>query len=276
MGDAVVVGRRYDRKVAVVTGAASGIGRAITCRIVAEGGSVVGGDLNDDGLERLARELGDPVVGVATDVRKESEVAALVGTAVERFGRIDVAFNAAGLGSGGPVWELSEETWDATVDVCLKGCFFAVKHEALQLVKQGVGGAIVNIASLNSRVPMRGGSPYTASKAAVEMLTMNAALELAEYGIRVTAISPGLIATPLTEPLLRIPGAKEAYLERIPLGRVGTPEEIAATAAFLGSDEASYVSGANVFVDGGWALSGYPDLRPFLAKGSEADLKRDQ
>ena len=271
-----MIGRRYERKVAVVTGGASGIGRAIVNRIVAEGGSVVVGDLNEVRLTHLATELGDAVVGVVTDVRRESDVSALVATAVERFGRLDVAFNAAGLGRGGAVWELTEETWDATVDVCLKGCFFAVKHEALRLVEQGDGGAIVNIASLNSRVPMRGGSPYTASKAAVEMLTMNAALELAEYGIRVTAISPGLIATPLTEPLLTIPGAKAAYLERIPLGRVGTPEEIAATAAFLGSDEASYVSGANLFVDGGWALSGYPDLRPILATGFGANAKRDQ
>lgn len=182
--------------------------------------------------------------------------------AVDRFGRLDAGFNAAGIVGGAPIWELTEEGWDQTIDVCLKGCFIAVKHEARRLIEQGGGGAIVNISSLMSQVPVWGSTPYTVAKAGIEMLTKNAALELGEHRIRVATVSPGLIATPLTEVARQIPEVLEAYLERIPMDRVGTPDDVAAAAAFLGSDEAGYVSGANLIVDGAWATTGHPDLRP--------------
>jgi meso-butanediol dehydrogenase/(S,S)-butanediol dehydrogenase/diacetyl reductase len=259
-------GQRYAGKVAVVTGGASGIGLAIVRRLVAEGGAVAVGDVNEQALASVAAELGDRVAPVRTDVRSEDDVEALVAAAVSRFGRLDAGFNAAGLADIGPVWELTEAGWDHTMDVCLKGCFFAVKHEARQLMAQGEGGAIVNIASLNSVVPMWGGVSYTVAKAGVVMLSQNSALELGPHGIRVTAISPGLIATPLTAGITALEGATEAYLERIPAGRVGTPEDIAGTALFLASDDGSYLSGANVIVDGAWATTGYPDMRPFFSQ----------
>ena len=258
--------QRFANRVAVVTGGASGIGLAITRRLIAEGASVVVADVNPQSLDQTRAEFGDAVATVDVDVRVEGQVESMVEAAVARFGRLDLGFNSAGLGTPAAITELREEDWDLTVDVCLKGVFLSVKHEARRMIALGCGGAIVNVASLNSHVPMFGGVAYTCAKAGVEMLTRNAALELAEHRIRVNTVSPGLTETPLTAPLKTVAGAYAAYLARIPLQRVGTPEDMAAAALFLASDDASYVSGSNLFVDGGWETTGYPDLRPFLAQ----------
>jgi NAD(P)-dependent dehydrogenase (short-subunit alcohol dehydrogenase family) len=138
------------------------------------------------------------------------------------------------------------------------------------MIAAGGGGAVVNIASLNSTVPMFFGAAYACAKAGVAMLGQSGALELAEHGIRVNTVSPGLTDTPLVRGALEVPDVLAAYLERIPLGRPATPEDIAATATYLASDDAAYVSGVNVAVDGAWAQSGYPDLRPHLAAMLEA------
>lgn len=131
-------------------------------------------------------------------------------------------------------------------------------------MRESGGGAIVNIASLNSHVPMIGGSAYACAKAGVEMLSRNAALELAPARIRVNTVSPGLTDTPLTAAIRELQGAENAFLERIPLNRWGTPEDMAAAALFLASDDASYISGSNLVVDGAWETTGYPNLRPYL------------
>jgi NAD(P)-dependent dehydrogenase (short-subunit alcohol dehydrogenase family) len=255
---------RYAGKVAVVTGAASGIGRATASRLVAEGAHVVGGDVNVDGLDELAGELGEAFVGQRGDVVVEADVAALVATAVERFGGVHAAFNVAGASRPGLIVDLAEEDWDFTVDLCLKGVFLGVKHAARQMIAQGRGGAIVNVASLNSRVPMFFGVAYSAAKAGVVSVGQTAALELAEHGIRVCTVSPGLTDTPLVAPLTGIAEANAAYLSRIPLGRPATPDDIASAALYLASDDASYISGINLFVDGAWEQTGYPDLRPIF------------
>ncbi|MCU1505011.1 MAG: family oxidoreductase [Ilumatobacteraceae bacterium] len=257
---------RFAGKVAVVTGAASGIGRAIATRLVAEGGEVVGGDVAAAGLDEVAQELGEHFVGQRCDVTIEGDVAALVATATTTFGGVHVGFNVAGAARPGLIVDLSEEDWDFTVDLCLKGVFFGIKHEARQMLAQGGGGAIVNIASLNSRVPMFFGVAYSAAKAGVVSLGQTAALELGEQGIRVCSVSPGLTATPLVAALTDIPEANAAYMERIPLRRAATPEDIASAALYLASDDAAYVSGANLFVDGAWEQTAYPDLRPVLAQ----------
>jgi NAD(P)-dependent dehydrogenase (short-subunit alcohol dehydrogenase family) len=249
---------RYDGKVAVVTGGASGIGLAICRRVVAEGGRVMIGDVNADRLQEAAGELGEHAGVQLTDVRREADLESLVAAAVARFGRLDVGFNVAGITGGAPIWELDEQAWDAPIDVCLKGCFFSVKHEARQLMQQGQGGAIVNVSSLMSEMPVWGQTPYTVAKAGITMLTRNAALELGQYGIRVTAVAPGVIATPLSQPAMDRPEIVRSYLDRIPMQRIGTPEDVAAVATFLGADEAAYVSGSNVVVDGGWLLAGHP------------------
>lgn len=255
---------RFAGKNAVVTGAASGIGLAIARRIVAEGGRVTAGDINDDGLDALAGELGDAVQTVRSDVTIEQDVAGLVGSCAERYGSLDAIFNVAGASRPALITDMTEADWDFTVDLCLKGVFFGIKHAARQMTAAGRGGAIVNIASLNSRVPMVFGAAYSAAKAGVASLTQTAAIELGDLGIRVTAVSPGLTATPLVTPLLEMPAAREAFIERIPLRRPARPEDIAAAALFLASDDASYITGANLFVDGGWEQTAYPDLRRLL------------
>jgi meso-butanediol dehydrogenase / (S,S)-butanediol dehydrogenase / diacetyl reductase len=247
---------RFAGKVAVVTGAASGIGLAITKRLLAEGAQVVGSDL------QAVEDLGDRFVGLKGNVTEEGSAEALVATAVERFGAVHAAFNVAGGSRPGYIVDLAEADWDFTVDLCLKGVFLGMKHQARQMMRQGTG-AIVNIASLNAHVPMHAGSAYVAAKAGVEMLSRNGALELAAFGIRVNAILPGLVQTPLTRRHFDNPEALAAFEQRIPMGRPAQPEEIAAPALYLASQDASYVNGASLLVDGAWAVSGYPDMRPF-------------
>lgn len=269
MTDSPAGGARYAGKVAVVTGGASGIGEAIVRRLLAEGASVVAGDVNTERLDLLGRELGERFLGVRADVRSEEDVAGLVARSAQ-FGPLDCGFNVAGLGRGGAIIDHSTDDWKFVLDVCLNGVFLALKHEGKLMTASGRGGAIVNISSLNSEVPMFGGSAYCTSKAGVAMLTKCGALELAEAGIRVNAVSPGLTDTPLTATSLGVPGVLDAYNERIPFKRAATPAEIAAASLYLASDDASYVSGVNLFVDGAWATTGYPDLRPYMAAAAAA------
>ena len=257
---------RFRGKVALVAGGASGIGRAITTRLLAEGASVVVGDLNAEALAALPSSDGR-VATLAGNVTIEADAEALVALAADRFGGLDAAFNVAGASRPGYIVDLSADDWDFTVDLCLKGVFLGMKHQARQMMRQGGrqgrGGAIVNIASLNAHVPMHAGSAYVSAKAGVEALSKNGALEFAPHGIRVNAILPGLVQTPLTRRHFDNPDALAAFVERIPMGRPAQPEEIAAPSLFLASDDAAYVSGASLLVDGAWAVSGYPDMRPF-------------
>jgi NAD(P)-dependent dehydrogenase (short-subunit alcohol dehydrogenase family) len=269
MTDGTVGAQRYAGKVAVVTGGASGIGEAICRRLLAEGASVVVGDVNAERLERLGGELGDKFHGVVADVRLESDVARLIAE-TSRFGSLNCGFNVAGLGRGGPIIDQSQDDWDFVLGVCLTGVFLAMKHEGKLMAAGSGGGSILNISSLNSEVPMFGGSSYCSAKAGVAMLTKCGALELAEAGVRVNAVSPGLTDTPLTSMIHQVPGILDAYHERIPLKRPASPAEIASAALYLNSDDASYISGVNLFVDGAWATSGYPDLRPYVAAAMAA------
>ena len=254
---------RFKDKVAIVTGGASGIGYAIVHRLINEGAKGVAADLNKDRLDMIQRQLGDSFLGMEIDVTSESQIENLVSETVERFGGLNYAFNVAGAAKPGAIVNLSEEDWDFTVNLCLKGVFLSVKHEARLMKKLG-GGAIINVSSLNAHVPMYAGSAYSSAKAGVEMLTKNAALELARDNIRVNAILPGLVESPLTENLLQNSEIKTAYLERIPLGRAAKPEDMTGPALFLASDDAKYVSGASILVDGAWAVSGYPDMSRWL------------
>ncbi len=264
---------RFAGKVAVVTGAASGIGRAVAVRLAREGAAVVAGDLDDAGLASLAVELGDETSFAwrRCDVTAEADVKELVAEAAQRFGRLDAMFNVAGATRNALLVDLSEQDWDFTVDVCLKGVFFGVKHAARQMIAQvevasggTSAGAIVNVASLNSRVPMFFGGAYSTAKAGVAMLGQTAALELGDHGIRVCTVSPGLTDTPLVAPLTGDAEAYAAYMQRIPLRRMATPQDIASAALYLASDDAGYISGVNLFVDGGWEQTAYPDLRPIV------------
>ncbi|MFN4091141.1 MAG: SDR family NAD(P)-dependent oxidoreductase [Alphaproteobacteria bacterium] len=265
---------RFEGRVAVVTGGASGIGLAIVRRFLTEGGRVVACDVDADRLGAMEGELGADLLAVRADVTREAEVAALFDRCVERFGAVHCAFAVAGASRPAHIVDMPEADWDFTVDLCLKGVMLTVKHAARRMIAQGnnggsangVGGAIVSIASLNAHVPMHAGAAYASAKAGVEMLTKNAALELAEDGIRVNAVLPGLVQTPLTRRHFENERALAAFKERIPMGRAAQPEEIAGPALYLASDDASYVSGAGLLVDGAWAVSGYPDTRPWRGR----------
>jgi meso-butanediol dehydrogenase/(S,S)-butanediol dehydrogenase/diacetyl reductase len=254
---------RFRGKVAVVMGGASGIGLAIARRLHREGATVLAADIDAGALTAAEAERGTRFHTMAADVTHEAHVEAVVAAATDRFGSVDTAFNVAGASRPGYIVDLAEADWDFTVDLCLKGVFLGMKHQARQMMRQKTGGTIVNIASLNAHVPMHAGSAYVSAKAGVEALTKNGALEFAEHGIRVNAILPGLVQTPLTRRHFDNPDALAAFVDRIPMGRPAQPEEIAAPALFLASDDASYISGASLLVDGAWAVSAYPDMRPF-------------
>jgi NAD(P)-dependent dehydrogenase (short-subunit alcohol dehydrogenase family) len=256
--------QRFEGKVAVVTGGASGIGEAIVRLLVSEGARVVAADINQERLAALESEFGDKVVGVVADVTRESDVEAMVAKAVERFGRLDLGFNVAGAARAGAIVDLAESDWDFTVDLVLKGVYLSTKHEARQMKAAGVRGAIVNISSLNAHVPMFGGSPYAAAKAGVEMFSKNAALELGRDGIRVNAILPGLVETPLTSGFFGNEALRQDFLDRIVLQRPASPEDIALPSLFLASDDAAYITGTSLVVDGGWEITNYPDLSRYM------------
>ena len=255
----------FENSVAVVTGGVSGIGAAITQRLVDRGAKVFVADINADAVASAPETFGANVAGLRTDVTNEADMEALFAGAVERFGTIDAVFNVAGGSKPGAVIDMDLATWDFNIRLNLYGAFLGTKLGARQFLAEGKPGSIVNIASLNSQVPMHFGAGYSAAKAGVVMLTKNAALELGEKGIRVNAVSPGLVATPLTGGLLAVDGVMDAYLDRIPAKRPADPDEIAGVALFLASQDASYVNGENIIVDGAWATTGYPDLRPFMA-----------
>ena len=256
---------RLDGRVAVITGGASGIGREIARRYVTEGARVVLGDLNDAMLTEAQKELGVEVCATEhCDVVTEDDVARLVRRAVEEFGALDIGVNCAGLGTLGPITAMTVDQWDLVLDVCLKGVFLATKHEAATMQAAGRPGVIINIASINARQPAQGMSAYCTAKAGVEMFTRVAALELGPSNIRVCGIGPGLVDTPLTQYQRDMTAFRDGYLENIPMGRVGTPQDIASAAAFLVSEEASWISGDTLFVDGASLTRGYPLMLDIL------------
>lgn len=254
---------KFSGKTAMVTGGASGIGLAIVKRLLEEGLKVSVLDLNEEALKRLEEEHKGDLIGIVANVTVEKDMEEAVRKTVDAFGGLDYGFNVAGASRPGLIIEQSEEDWDFTVDLVLKGVFLALKHQARYMKDHG-GGAIVNISSLNAHVPMFYGAAYSSAKAGVEMLTKNAALELSQHNIRVNAILPGLVATPLTKSLTDNPAIYDAYMERIPMRRPAKPEEIAAPAVFLISEDASYINGTSLVVDGAWEVTGYPDLSKFM------------
>jgi NAD(P)-dependent dehydrogenase (short-subunit alcohol dehydrogenase family) len=230
-----------DGRVALVTGAASGIGEATTARFREEGAVVATLDVQGH-------------VDHAVDVRDEAGVEAAVRAVVEREGRLDAVVNAAGVAGGGPVHLLPAEEWDRVVDVNLKGTFLVAKHAAAAMVAQG-SGSIVNIASIEGLEGTEGGSAYNASKGGVVLLTKNMAIDYGRIGIRVNCICPGVIETPMMAAVMENEGMKtyrDRWLEEHKLGRFGQPSEIAAAALFLASDDASFVTGHALVVDGGF------------------------
>ena len=238
---------------ALVIGGASGIGWAVANGLAAEGCRVTIADLNADGAPARAAELGPPHAGAGVDVTDEDTVAALF----DRTGPLDVVVNTAGIGGVGRITELALEQFRAVVDVCLIGAFIVIKHAGRHLRD---GGSLVSLTSLNARLAAPGMSAYCAAKAGLAMLTEVAALELAARRIRVNAVSPGFVETPLTKGVKLVPGALEEYIENTPLGRVGTPTDVADAVLFLCSQKASWMTGEVLDLNGGAHLKRYPDV----------------
>ena len=243
-------------KVAIVTGGTSGIGRD-TAVLFAKAGAkvVVAGRREVEGKETidLIRAAGGEGLLVKTDVSRAADVLALVQKTVERFGRLDVAFNNAGIeGTWNPIAEQSEEDWDSTIDINLKGVWLCLKYEIQQMLKQGGGGAIVNMASVAGFIGSAGAATYCASKHGVMALTKSAALETARSGIRVNVVCPAVIETPMGERLWGAPEAKKFALGLHPIGRFGRPEEIANAVVWMCSDGASFMTGQSLVLDGGF------------------------
>lgn len=261
--------RRFDGQVAVITGGASGIGRACAERFAAEGATVVLGDINLAQAVTAAADLeasGATAHAVHLDASAPADNETLFETAIDKYGRLDVVVAAAGLAHAGYVsGELNEKAattlldqslddWQRVMDVNLSGVMLANQQAARRMIELGRGGAIVNIASAAAKVPLYGAVDYCVSKAGVWMLTKAFALEMAEHGIRVNAIGPGFIETPMTARMSATDEGRQAMINRTPMGRLGDPTEIASTAAYLASGDASYVTGQIVFPAGGMFL----------------------
>lgn len=245
---------------AVVVGGASGIGKAVAHALAADGCRVIVADRNADGARCVATELGDPHSAATVEVTDEDSVRTLFAEA----GALDIVVNTAGYSALGLITELAAEDFRGVVDVCLNGAFLVIKHAAPQLRD---GGALVSISSLNGRQPAAAMSAYCAAKAGLSMLTQVAALELAPQGIRVNAVAPGFVHTPLTEAAALIPGIVEEYVENTPLGRAGTPEDIADAVLFL--CKAPWLTGEVLDINGGAHMKRYPDLMGHIMKLAE-------
>jgi NAD(P)-dependent dehydrogenase (short-subunit alcohol dehydrogenase family) len=244
---------RLEGKVALVTGASSGIGRASALAFAREGAKVVAADIVVAGGEEtvaLIKQTGGEAIFVKTDVSKAAEAEALVNRAIETFGQLDCAHNNAGI-EGNPADE-SEAEWDRVLNVNLKGVWLCMKAELPQMLKQGKG-AIVNTSSIAGLVGFQGLGAYGPSKAGVAQLTRNVALAYAKSGIRINAVCPGIIDTPMVQRSMQAMPEMMGYLTgATPLGRLGKPEEIAEAVVWLCSDAASFVTGLVMPVDGGW------------------------
>jgi NAD(P)-dependent dehydrogenase (short-subunit alcohol dehydrogenase family) len=246
---------RFTGKVAFVTGAASGIGRATAVAFAAEGARLAILDRTEDALRETVdavRNAGGEMLTLACDVSRPEEVEAAVARTVERFGRLDIAFNNAGVeNKAAPVAEIALEEWDRILDINLRGTFVCMKHELAQMLRQG-GGVVVNTSSGAGIRGVAGGAASAASTHAIIGLTKSAALDYAKSNIRVNAILPGNIETPMMD---RFTGGDiQKAIDLEPVGRLGKPEEIADAVLWMSADLGAFVTGAAISVDGGWSL----------------------
>ena len=247
-------------KVAIITGARRGMGKSHALTLARAGAKVVVADISKEDCEKVVDEItkaGGKAMAVKCDVTKKEEADEMVEKAIEKFGKVDILVNNAGICQFKPFFELTEEEWDRTLDINLKGYFFCAQAVAKEMAKQK-SGVIINIASV--AMGQQGiGFPnivhYCASKGGIVGMTEALAVELAPYNIRVNAISPGMIETPMIDPVKQDPKAMEGLLARVPLHRVGRPEEVSNLVLFLASDASSYMTGSTVVIDGGWLAS---------------------
>ncbi len=254
-------------RVAVVTGSSKGIGKAIAAEFAKEGYKVVLNARDEheltEAVDDLKKTIGgseEQITHLAGDISQEDVCSSLIEHTIKTFGSIDVLVNNAGIGGAQKsVHELTSEEWDYVIDVNLKGAFLCTREAVKRMTNDGKSErktySIINISSVHESIPQPQSAPYSASKGGMEMLTKTVALEVADKGIRVNGIAPGAIATDMNKEILEDEGKKKQEEMRIPMGRIGRPEEIAKVALFLSSDDASYMTGTTVYVDGGLTLS---------------------
>ncbi|OIO43587.1 MAG: hypothetical protein AUJ24_02270 [Parcubacteria group bacterium CG1_02_36_42] len=244
-------------KVAIITGARRGMGRTHAIALAKAGAKVVVSDISLDDCQKVADEIKKAkgeAMAVKCDVTKKEEVDEMVKRTIEKWGKIDILVNNAGICDFKPFLEMTEKDWDRTIEINLKGYFLVAQTVAKEMVKRK-SGSIINIASIamgQTGVGFPALVHYCASKGAIVAMTEAMALELAPHNIRVNAVSPGAIETPMIDPLKADPKTMEGTLARIPLHRVGKPEEVSNLVLFLASDASSYMTGSDVVIDGGW------------------------
>ncbi|MGS0891318.1 SDR family NAD(P)-dependent oxidoreductase [Burkholderia stagnalis] len=245
-------------KVALVTGASSGIGRAAAIELARRGARVVAGARRRPEIEALVAEIrkeGYEATAAVADINLEQDVIDLVAKTISTYGRIDIAFNNAGTeGAFSPFVEQTNETYDTIFNANVRGVFWSMKHEARAMLAQG-GGTIINNASMGGVIGFANAGLYIASKHAVLGLTKTASIELFRQGVRVNAVNPGIIDTPFQDRIWPSAEAKDAFAASTVPGRAGTPKEIAAVVAFLASEDAAFVSGHGLLIDGGYSIA---------------------
>lgn len=252
-------------KVAVITGGASGMGAAAARAFVRDGARVVLGDLNAELLDAICEELGrDNAIGVVGNIANEADAIALIEAAISAHGKLDILFNNAGIGGIGSVTDTTTELWQQVIGVDLSAVFYGSRAAVPHMRRNG-GGAIINNASVSGMFGDYGMASYAAAKGGVINLTRNMALDFAKEGIRVNCICPGAIDTPLFAGMKQAPGVFDAFIQAVPMKRLGDPSEIGEAVAFLASDAASYITGAVIPVDGGLTCkTGWPDLNDHM------------
>jgi len=241
-------------KVAIVTGSRRGIGKAIALTLAKAGANVVVSDINLDDCNKVVEEIkaiNGNALAVKADVSNPEDVSKMINLTTEKFGKVDILINNAGIYMQKSLKEITEKDFDRILDINLKGVFLCSKAAVPEMIKQGKG-KIINIASIAGQVGFANSSAYCASKGGIINMTRELALELGQYKINVNAIGPGVIETLMTKDLLEDKATKEALLANIPLNRIGKPEDIANAALFLASDNSDYITGITLFVDGGW------------------------
>lgn len=246
-------------KVIIVTGGNSGIGKAIVETAGQMGAKVVidyrsHPERTEEIIEEIG-EIGGQVIGVQADVSKLDDIQRLIDTAVDKFGKLDVMVNNAGIETRTSILDTTPEDFDKVLNVNLRGVFFATQYAAHQMIKQGTGGRVINISSVHEDWPMPNNTPYCVAKGGVRMLTRTAGVELAGKGVSIVNVGPGAVATPINDSTMNNPELLAKLNAAIPIGRMAEPSEVASVVAFLASDGASYMTATSVFADGGIMMS---------------------
>lgn len=242
---------QLENKIAIVTGASAGIGLAIATKFLAEGAKVVLADVAP-APQALLQQYSEQAIFIKCDVSKSAEVDALVKAGVDKFGRLDIMVNNAGIATSGTASDTTDEVWHKTIEVNLSGIFYGVRAASQVMLQQKSAGSIINMTSIAGLVGFRGSLAYCASKGGVTQLTRAAAVELAKDKIRVNAIAPGVIDTNMTKAYLADPGFQQLMNNMAPMGHAGVPNDIAEAVLYLASDASSYMTGQILPVDGGW------------------------